>query len=811
MTTTTIDDTASDARPPYLWALVTFLVIMVVYAITLSPTTAFWDTSEYIAAAKVLGIPHPPGNPLFTVLAHVWGYLPIAANYAKRINYFAAVTSAGGAAFWFLVAERWTRRIVPARGVRLAACFAGIFASAMAWTVWNQSTVNEKVYTVSLLSIALIVWCMVRWADLPDSPRRNGLLIFACYVGALTSTNHMMGVLGIPVIAIYVLWTEPKLLREPWIWLMAWTLAVGVAGILGDALTALVHGGNLGNPDIALTFSGAVDGASGFSALVRIAALLGIVGFFAWGLAKDPRNPLLYVGFIAVVVGLTLNYVYLPIRAAQFPPINEGEPVGFFSQALSDVLNRVQYGKPPLLPRQPWYPGQPPDNGHNLAMQLGMYWDYWKWQWAKDWNTLVGPITGVFTALCAWGLGLMVARDRRAGITAGVVTFVLTVLLIYYLNFKFRYGTPGVDCNSMCEVRERDYFFVASFAFSGVLLAAGFGAAIRSIAEWVGDRLDETRRWIVGTPVLALAVIPLLGNRESAPRNNETLASDFAVDMLNSVDPYGILITAGDNDTFPLWFAQEVLGVRRDVTLANLSLMNTNWHLEQLRRRVTPPFDAAAAPGIWRPGADTNAVPLTGSSARDWVQPQGPALTESTATLDSLPDVSPAPKDSLQLGTVWVHFTGPQLTKSDIATLLLIRDNVGKRPIFFSWSDGGYPDGQAGSPIDVHRYLVTQGMVRKLMPEPVAAGGPIVDGGPYLGMINVPLTRALLFGVYHPESAAKHRARGWFDPPSASILILYDTVYQFFQPILLQAGDSTDAARAGQIVARIDAAIGVTQ
>ena len=86
---------ATDRRdpPPYLWAALTGLAVFLIYVATLAPTTAFWDTSEYIAAAYVLGIPHPPGNPLFTVLAHVWGALPLAADYAVRINLFAAFTS----------------------------------------------------------------------------------------------------------------------------------------------------------------------------------------------------------------------------------------------------------------------------------------------------------------------------------------------------------------------------------------------------------------------------------------------------------------------------------------------------------------------------------------------------------------------------------------------------------------------------------------------------------------------------------------------------------------------------------------------
>jgi hypothetical protein len=777
-------------KPPYLYAALTFLVIFVIYILTLSPTTAFWDTSEYIAAAKVLGIPHPPGNPLFTVLAHVWGMLPLAANYAKRINLFAAFTSAAGAGFWFLVAERWLRNILPARLPRLGAAFAGIFASAMAWTVWNQSTVNEKVYTVSLLSIAMIVWCMVRWADLPDSPRRNGLLILAAYLAALTSTNHLMGVLALPVIAVYVFWTQPRLALQPWVLLMAWVLLLGVSGVLGDSLTVLTHGGNWSNPQAALTYSGSVDGSSAVAALTRLGGLAGIVAIAGWGIYKDRRNPLLYVGVLAVVVGLTLNYVYLPIRAGQHPPINEGEPVGFFSQALSDVLNRLQYGKPPVSQRM-----------SPLGAQLGMYWHYWSWQWAKDIGALGSLATGLFTALCAWGLGILIAKDRRAGVTAAVLLFTLTLLLIYYLNFRYMFTYPNVSPDDR-EVRERDYFYVASFAFVGVLLAAGFAAAIRATAEWLGDRTTEQRRWLAGTPVLALALIPLFGNRLSAPRNHETLASDFAVDMLESVAPYGILITAGDNDTFPLWFAQEVLGVRRDVILANLSLMNTDWHLRQLKRRVPDTFDPASAPKVWQPGSDTNAVPLTGMPPGGWQKPAGSVFSESEAMLDSLADVMAAPKDTIQLGTVWVKFGSQTLTKSDVAVLFLIKDNLGKRPIFFSWSDGGYPDTTLG----LEQYLVTQGMVRQLMPQPVTPGGPIINSS--MGFVNIPLTRTLLFDVYHPEAAAHDRPLGWFDPPSASILSLYEIVYRGSAQVLLQAGDSVHATKAASIADRIAKSIG---
>jgi hypothetical protein len=98
---------ANRESPPYLWAALVAVGVFAVYLVTLAPTTAFWDTSEYIAAAKVLGIPHPPGNPLFVLTAHAFGVLPLAASYAVRFNLFAAVTSALAAGLWFLIAERW--------------------------------------------------------------------------------------------------------------------------------------------------------------------------------------------------------------------------------------------------------------------------------------------------------------------------------------------------------------------------------------------------------------------------------------------------------------------------------------------------------------------------------------------------------------------------------------------------------------------------------------------------------------------------------------------------------------------------------
>ncbi len=89
-------------------------------------------------------------------------------------------------------------------------------------------------------------------------------------------------------------------------------------------------------------------------------------------------------------------------------------------------------------------------------------------------------------------------------------------------------------------------------------------------------------------------------------------------------------------------------------------------------------------------------------------------------------------------------------------------------------------------------------MVRKLMTAPVKPGGPILTS-PYFNFVDGPRTRTLLFDVYHPQAADHYRPRGWFDPPSSSILTLYQIVYSGAAPALLQMGDSALAARSQRI------------
>jgi hypothetical protein len=680
------------------------LAALLLYVLTLAPTTQFWDASEYITAAHALGIPHPPGNPFFVLVAHVWGLLPLGADYARRINLLAAVTGAAAAGFWFLIGERWLRNVVVAPRWRRLTAAAGACIGATTFTVWNQSVANEKVYTLSVLSIALVLWLAVRWADRPADSRRDHLLVLIVYLLALSATNHLMGVLVAPAVLAYVLTTDPRALLRP---------------------------------------------------RFLIAAVL------------------------VVVVGTSVN-LFIPIRAHLDPYLNQGDATSW--EALRAVFMREQFGKPSVFDN-PMYPPGTDNPGRTLVLlgqQVLNYVQYFSWQFGRDWPAGVQRALAVLFA----GLGLLGARrqwraDRRAALAMTALVVTLTAALVFYLNFKWGYSQSyaapaGVGLEH--EVRERDYFFVASFAAWGVWIGIGLAALMETPLA--------RKRWALAAPVLLIALIPLLGNRLTASRAGETVARDYARDVLESVDPYALIITTGDNDTFPLWHAQEVEGIRRDVSVVVLSLANTNWYLSQLQRRPAPPFDAERAAPMYR--------------GQIWPRPQASWMSRYylAGPADTLPPYVGLDRP-VRGGVGPIDVTldpgvlgRPYLSRSDLAVLQIIKDQLGKRPIYFSTSTGNIADQLGLSP-----YLVGEGLVRRVVPAPVVPSDSVqlVEGR---GFVNVARSSALAFSLYRGgEAAARVRPRGWVDAPSQNSLFGYVFLYDTLAAALAQR-DSALAARA---------------
>jgi hypothetical protein len=715
----------ADYRPSYIAAAATATGILLLYLVTLAPSTAMWDTSEYIAAAYTLGIPHPPGNPLFVLLGRVFSLLPIASGVAARINILAALSSAIAAGMWFLIAERavaswitepWRRRLI-----------GGVAAlvGATAFTVWNQSVVNEKVYTVSLVAMALVSWLMVHWSDNPDSRGSDRLLVLVAYLLGLGYANHMAGMLPGPAIAVAVLVIRPRTV-------LRWRL------------------------------------------------LLACVG--------------------AVIIGLT-PFATQPIRAAFHPAINEGEPTACrdglkasctFTKETWDRFkynfDRKQYGKLPLTVRQAPF-----------GAQLDMWWTYFRWQWLRDvyveqprWQ---GALGAMFLMLGLFGGYIHFRRDRRTFWYFGPLMGLMTLALIFYLNFKYGASqAPELGDSIPREVRDRDYFYLWSFSAWGIWVALGLAATWETIAAAAAERVPSRRTALaIGAPVLALALVPLFTNWRTASRRTDNTTSAFAHDLLNSVEPYGVLITAGDNDTFPLWYAQEVEGIRKDVTVAVLSLMNTDWFVRGIIRRPIHEYDAAKGPAVYR--------------ERQWTKPTIPILNLTIDEADNIPEYMVVRQPLLFRKGELAATLDPKalpndgsgtayLERSDLVALRIISDTWPQRPIYISRTAGDY-----ARRIGLAEHTMTQGLARKLIMPPAASSRDTV----YVagdGWFDVTRSDRLWREVFRGPKAMIERGE-WIDPPSGNIPLAYVFTGAELAQVLDMRGDTAKARGIVDTVVRV--------
>jgi hypothetical protein len=711
---------AHDLRPSYRAAAFTALAVLTLYVLTLAPTTAMWDASEYITAAYTLGIPHPPGNPLFVLLGRVASLLPVG-SVAYRVNLLAAVCSALSAGIWYLVAERVLAQWIALPWVRRAGAVLAAVLSATAFTVWNQSVVNEKVYTVSLAFFAVVSWLTVLWCDDPDGRRADRILVLIAYLIGLGYTNHPAGFLVAPAVAAAVVVRRPGTM-------LRWRLLAAAS--------------------------------------------------------------------LALVLGLT-PFAFEPIRAAHHPVLNEGEPtgcserIGFactFSETTARRLmanvNREQYGKPNLAERQAPF-----------SAQIGMWWLYFKWQWLRDPHGTQGGLQSIL-ALVFLGLGVAGGvvhwrRDRRSFWFFGPLVFTVTFVLVYYMNFKYGASQAPELVGVEREVRDRDYFYLWSFSAWSVWAALGLVALWRFAAE----RPGRGARWAATAPLLLIGVLPLVGNWRAASRAGEWATREWARDVLNSVEPYGVLITGGDNDTFPLWYAQEVEGIRRDVTVAVTSLLNTDWYARGLLRRPIHRYDDVAGPAVYR--------------GRSWPMPTRPIMNLTIAQLNAVPDYIDVREPQLfQQGGIRAVVDPRRLEfgvplRSDILVLQMLKDNLGVRPFYISRTTAGYPQA-----LGLDSYALVQGLVTKIAPAALTATRDTVEVQG-LGYVDVARTAAL-WRTYRAPAAIIRRG-DWVDRPSAGIPALYTSTALVLARAFEQQGRSTDAHQLREAGLDVAEAAHITQ
>lgn len=195
-------------RPPYRAAVVAAFVVLAGYVFTLAPSVTFWDAGEFIASMKVLGIPHPPGTPLFILLGHVWGNAIPLGEFAWRTNLMSAVFSAAAAGFWFLIVHQVLVRTVPGddggiRWLRYAGAMAGSVIAAFSFTNWQNSNETE-VYAIAAFAVAAIGWLCLRWRASRGSDHSSRMLFLIGYLLGASIANHLLALLAGPAVLAFL-------------------------------------------------------------------------------------------------------------------------------------------------------------------------------------------------------------------------------------------------------------------------------------------------------------------------------------------------------------------------------------------------------------------------------------------------------------------------------------------------------------------------------------------------------------------------------------------------------------------------------
>ena len=634
--------------------------------ITLAPTVTLWDAGEFITASKVLGVPHPPGTPLFVLVGHVWADVVRIGQYAWRLNLMSACFSAAGAGCLFLVAYRLLAD--ESRILRVGGAAAAAILSAFAFTEWQNSNETE-VYTFATFSIAAICWLCLRWRDVRGTPRAPHILLLIVYIAALSIGNHLLALLVGPAVSVFI----------------AYTLRTHPAADPGERDIEWAEWGTL----TALWFVLVAVGL-GSTPLLIVGGVLVVAAVAACMVTGSRAFPL--VAIAAAAAGVSI-YAFLYIRSGLHPVLNEADPENW--RNLLAVIRREQFGSRGIFDN-PMLPGSP-RTLTVFGQQLFNYLEYFTWQWGRSLlpaGRLIAFI--VFLVLGSVGFEFARRRDRGVAYLLGTLWLVTGLGLVIYMNFKAGFSRFWDMYASwdQHEVRERDYFFVVSFKVWGVF--AAFGLVL--LVQWLSK--VASRR--IGIAVASfLALVPFAANFSAASRRHgpdATVARDFAYNLVQSVEPYGVLFAYGDNDTFPVWYLQEVEGIRQDVTLINLSLANLDWYMSQLASRPTRPFDSAHAPAIYRTLAP--AAP-----------PSGPIVRMTPEDIAGMRPMQVSEDAVFRAGTFELPVRkGQFLRTSDLVIFTTIAQDLATRPITFGVSSG------RGSWLGLDPHLVFQGLTFRVAP-----------------------------------------------------------------------------------------------
>jgi tetratricopeptide (TPR) repeat protein len=562
------------------------IIVGVVYLYTVSPTLSFWDCGEFISSAYTLAVPHPPGTPFYILLGRFWlmivglvaSVLPISKEVAWHMNLLGLTFTVLSVFLVYRIMLRifrmWQKNNNQLAYIIIA--FGTSLATAFYYTVWGNA-IETEVYAAATFVFLLVNYLMILWYEsVKQGEPKNKYLLACFYLIFLATGIHLTPFLIFFPIYAFMFYVERRYLRDTLFWLL------GLFQVIFFALAFLLPK-PLHTPSLVI---------------LGLILLAGI--FLPITNAMRYKNwRFFWAGIFLVIVGAS-SELYLPIRSRVLdtlykqdgvaeryysgeniaPRINECDPGENF-EAFNNVLHRAQYGPAKLIPRQTQEAtGFGPLEGY--FWQMALFVRYLSWQPVPEFtnNAFRSIVLALFYVFGIWGLVVLFRRERKIFFLTALIMFMLSFAMVGYLNLKFS-PSDSNPRHQPQEVRERDYFFHTGHTYFGMLVGIGFFGFLQTMKRGAKKRRLIEIAGLGG--FLVYSVIPLVANFRVSNRKGDFIPRDYAYNMLISCEDGAVLFTNGDNDTFPLWFAQEVLGLKRRVINANLSLINTNWYIRQLK------------------------------------------------------------------------------------------------------------------------------------------------------------------------------------------------------------------------------------
>lgn len=637
-----------------IFAILAFVVSFITYALTVQPSVPFWDCGEFSGATVWQQVPHPPGAPLFLMVAKLFHLFLPFGDPGWKIN----MTSVFADAFIILLVYLITYRIIEnLMGKKVETTYEAIsvygssLVAALAFnfsdTFWFNG-VESEVYASSTLFVALIIYLMMRWNEEADNPGHEKYLLLIAYLIGLSTGVHLLSILTIFSLVYLVYFRKYQI--KPVSFIVVTIISIIIFSIIYPGIVKWIPALLAGHSPTKNDAHEYIITDSLFLRLIPIILVI-LAGYYLWYSQKKSRYiiGLVASSFLLMIIGYT-TYTQILIRSNSNPPMNENEPKNI--ERLVSYLGREQYGEAPMWPRRfqtdsyyvrnynkqddkgnyvygPWNPPTKKEvyksdgTGYlandftnvNTSGELNYLWKYQidhMFLRYFFWN-FVGRSSDIQDAGASWFdtreadvlninngyKNLFPVRFFAIPLLFGLLGLFFhfnkdpKMAFIYLVMFLMMGVLAAIQQNQQePQPRERDYFYAGAFMVWTMWIGLGVYSIIDSLKK------NYNKNFVPATIVaISMLLVPINMGAQGwkiHSRAGNYFPFDYSYNILQSVEKDAILFTNGDNDTFPVWFLQDVEGVRRDVRIVNLSLGNTLWYIDQLKNRE--PWGAKKVP-----------------------------------------------------------------------------------------------------------------------------------------------------------------------------------------------------------------------